>query len=398
MTNEKIVARLRNVLQDGPYNFISEPLVASKLEHVFLISKDIPDYDDKITIKLILQLDKHIPQVVVTPLSKTVSAKECKNLTIDFVPFIVSITDEASYGELNDCISNLVYNVSDVLCDYTAVNDITNIEETIIMESKDLYSYSIILPKSKMGIMYNAIYDADDDKQSTYTVLSRFDRHIRQIKAVDSLGAAIATIKESLPKDISDCWWRLDITKVFTKLFDISEPKIFDRGSYVEYIGEFKSQLAPSEEYNCWLKVTKSNVTDKSKLYLECSSLSPYIHIKIYLEGYDEIVYKAYEIVNRVNAIINTLNTMTIGKDSDTLYKKLADTNGHIDIAYKDSNNLIITYWKNGNNINIVVRYEGYNRPKIVVCNNYGDYVEYDSVDKAILNVHKYYNATRIED
>ena len=93
MANEKIVAKLRNVLRDGSYIFIAEPLVANKYEHKFIISKDIPDCNDKMNINVILQFDKVIPQVVIDPEPKTTMRPKdgYKEITINFVPFVTII-------------------------------------------------------------------------------------------------------------------------------------------------------------------------------------------------------------------------------------------------------------------------------------------------------------------
>lgn len=74
------------------------------------------------------------------------------------------------------------------------------------------------------------------------------------------------------------------------KLFDIKEPKIVDSVLYKECVGEFRLPSNPKLDYNCWLKITKSSVNELSKLYIESSTLSPYISIKVSLDGYDNIV------------------------------------------------------------------------------------------------------------
>ena len=384
MENEKIVAKLRNVLQDGSYIFVAEPLVANKYEHKFIISKDIPDCNDKMHINVNLQFTKTIPQVVIDPEPKTTICPKDgdKEITINFVPFIISLTDNSSYGEITDYISNTSYNVSDILYDYSVVNDIASIEPSIVLETKGLYNYSITLPETKMGIVYDTI---DDGERTAYTVLYRFDRHAGHVKTVDSLTDAITTIKELYPKDITECWWRLDANKVFIDLFNISEPKIIDNCLYTECIGEFKVPTNPKLDYKCWLKVAKSSINETSKLYLESSSLSPYIHIKVSLDGYDDIVYKAYEMVNRINTIVDILDNMTIGLKGDTLYQKLSTNTGHIDILCKSDSDLLISYWANGVYANIWVTYTGYNKPRITIGNRDELCIECTSIEKAIL-------------
>lgn len=394
MKNEEIVAKLRNVLQDGPYIFVAEPLVASKYEHKFIISKDIPDCNDKMSINIILQFTKTIPQVVIDPEPKTTMRPKDgdKEITINFVPFVISLTDNSSYGEIMDYISNISYNVSDILHDYTVVNDIASIEPSIVLETKGLYNYNITLPEAKMGIVYDTI---DDGERTAYIVLHRFDRRAEHVKTVDSLTDAIATIKELYPKDISECWWRLDINRVFTKLFNISEPKMIDNCLYTECIGEFKLPTNPKLEYKCWLKVTKNSITETSKLYLESSSLSPYIHIKISLDGYDDIVYKAYEMVNRINTIADIIGNMTIGLECNSLYQKLSVNTGHIDILCKSDSDLLISYWANGVHTNIWVTYTGYNKPRITIGNRDELYIECHSIEQAILKAMNIVHSTK---
>lgn len=386
MSNEKIIANLKNALKEDLFVYIAEPTVASKYEHKFIVAKaiPIPGYNDKININITLKFDKSITQAIIEPESKlTMRPKDnSKEININFIPFIFSITDESSYSEITYYISNIVYNLADILSDYTVVDDIVSIESSILLETKGLYNYIITLPETKMSITYDTV---DGGERTAYTVLDRFKKHPQHIKTVDSLADAITTIKDLYPKDITEYWWRLDIGKVLIKLFDISEPKVVDSCLHTEYIGEFRLPSNPDLEYSCWLKVTKNSIDEKSKLYLETKSLSPYINAKVSLNGYDAIVYNAYEIVNRINTIVDILGNITIGPKCESLYQKLSTNNGYIDILCKFDNNILISYWANGNYANIWVTYTGYNKPKITVGDKDDLYIECHNIEKAIL-------------
>ncbi len=387
MTNEKIIANLRNALKEDLFVYIAEPTVASKYEHKFIVAKaiPIPGYNDKININITLKFDKSITQVIVEPEPKLTKKSEdgAKRIVINFVPFIFNITDKSSYGEITDYIINIVYNASDLLAENNILDEIASIESSIFLETKGLYNYSITLPETKMGIIYDSV---NGGERTAYTVLARFENRPQHVKTVDSLTDAITTIKELYPKDIADYWWRLDIGKVLIKLFNISEPKVVDSCLHTEYIGEFRVPSNPDLEYSCWLKVTKNSVGEKSRLYLETKSLSPYIHAKVSLDGYDDIVYSAYEIVNRINTIVDILNNMTIDINGCSLWQKMeTDNSGHIDIINRPNNDLFITYWYKGKYANILVIYTGYDKPRIVIDNKDNDYIECDSIEKAIL-------------
>lgn len=387
MTNEKIIANLRNALKEDLFVYIAEPTVASKYEHEFIVAKaiPIPGYNDKINISITLKFDNSITQVIIEPESKLAMRPKdnSKEIVINFVPFIFSITDESSYSEITYYISNIVYNLADILSDYTVVDDIASIESSILLETKGLYNYNIILPETKMSITYDTV---DGGERTAYTVLDRFEKRPQYIKTVNSLTDAITTIKDLYPKDIAGYWWRLDIGNVLIKLFNISEPKIVYSSLHTEYIGEFKMPSNPDLEYSCWLKVTKNSIDEKSKLYLESKSLSPYIHAKVSLDGYDDIVYSAYEIVNRINVIVDILNNMTIGANECSLWQKMGtDSSGHIDIINKPNTDLFMTYRNKDKYVNIIVIYKGYNKPKIVVGNKDSQYIECHNIKAAIL-------------
>ena len=201
MTNEKIIANLRNALKEDLFVvYIAEPTVASKYEHKFIVAKaiPIPGYNDKINISITLKFDNNITQVIIEPESKlTMRPKDnSKEIVINFVPFIFSITDKSSYSEITYYISNIVYNLVDILSDYTVVDDIASIESSILLETKGLYNYNITLPETKMSITYNTV---DGGERTAYTVLYRSEKRPRHVKTVDSLTDAIATIKDLYP-------------------------------------------------------------------------------------------------------------------------------------------------------------------------------------------------------
>ena len=203
----------------------------------------------------------------------------------------------------------------------------------------------------------------------------------------NTLAGALNIIKDTYPKDLSECWWRIDATDMLIKLFDIKEPKIVDSVLYKECVGEFRLPSNPKLDYNCWLKVTKSSVNELSKLYIESSTLSPYISIKASLDGYDNIVSRGYIMVNKINALIDILENMRIGLNGDTLYQLLAKNDGHIDILHRFDDDLLITYWSKGVHNSIWVTMEKYSRPRVVVGSKSEPEYECDSVEEAITKV-----------
>lgn len=282
MKNEEIVVKLRDVLRNGSFNMITEPLVASKHEHKFMVIKDVPDSNDTIGAIITLQFETRFPQARIEPMPKTTmrSTDGGKEITINITPAITSIVDDASFEEIKEYIYNTAYNLSDIMSSPDVIDSIADIEPSIALTSKGLYRYSIILPEAKMGIVYDLDDDIDGEERSKYVVLSRFNKQVVYVDSSKTLAGALNIIKDTYPKDLSECWWRIDTTNMLIKLFGIKEPKIVDSTLYKECIGEFRLPSNPKLDYNCWLKVTKSSVNELSKLYIESSTLSPYISIK----------------------------------------------------------------------------------------------------------------------
>ena len=238
-----------------------------------------------------------------------------------------------------------------------------------------------------MGIVYDLDDDIDGEERSKYVVLSRFNKQVVYVDSSKTLAGALNIIKDTYPKDLSECWWRIDTTNMLIKLFGIKEPKIVDSTLYKECIGEFRLPSNPKLDYNCWLKVTKSSVNELSKLYIESSTLSPYISIKASLDGYDNIVSRCYIIVNKINALIDILENMRIGLNGDTLYQLLSKTDGHIDILHRFDDDLLITYWSKGLHNNIWVTMEKYSKPRVLIGSKSEPEYECDSVEEAISKI-----------
>ena len=389
MKNEEIVVKLRDVLRNGSFNMITEPLVASKYEHKFMVSKDVPDSNDNFGVIVTLQFNTSFPQARIEPIPKTTmrSTDGGKEITINITPAITSIVDEASFEEIKEYIYNTAYNLSDIMSSPDVIDSIADIEPSIALTSKGLYRYSIILPEAKMGIVYDLDDDIDGEERSKYVVLSRFNKQVVYVDSSNTLAGALNIIKDTYPKDLSECWWRVDATDILIKLFGIKEPKIVDSVLYKECIGEFRLPSNPKLDYNCWLKVTKSSVNELSKLYIESSTLSPYISIKASLDGYDNIVSRGYIMINKINALIDILENMRIGLNGDTLYQLLAKNDGHIDILHRFDDDLLITYWSKGVHNSIWVTMEKYSRPRVVVGSKSEPEYECDSVEEAISKI-----------
>lgn len=389
MKNEEIVAKLRDVLRTGSFNMITEPLVASKHEHKFMVIKDVPDSNDTIGVIITLQFETRFPQARIEPMPKTTmrSTDGGKEITINITPAITSIVDEASFEEIKEYIYNTAYNLSDIMSSPDVIDSIADIEPSIVLTSKGLYRYSIILPEAKMGIVYDLDDDIDGEERSKYVVLSRFNKQVVYVDSSKTLAGALNIIKDTYPKDLTECWWRVDATDILIKLFGIKEPKIVDSTLYKECIGEFRLPSNPKLDYNCWLKVTKSSVNELSKLYIESSTLSPYISIKASLDGYDNIVSRCYIIVNKINALIDILENMRIGLNGDTLYQLLSKNDGHIDILHRFDDDLLITYWSKGVHNSIWVTMDKYSRPRVVVGSKSEPEYECDSIEEAITKV-----------
>lgn len=389
MKNEEIVAKLRDVLRNGSFNMITEPLVASKHEHKFMVIKDVPDSDDTIGVIITLQFETRFPQARIEPMPKTTmrSTDGGKEITINITPAITSIVDEASFEEIKEYIYNTAYNLSDIMSSPDIIDSIANIEPSIALTSKGLYRYSIILPEAKMGIVYDLDDDIDSEERSKYVVLSRFNKQVVYVDSSNTLAGALNIVKDTYPKDLSECWWRIDATDILIKLFGIKEPKIVDSVLYKECIGEFRLPSNPKLDYNCWLKVTKSSVNELSKLYIESGTLSPYISIKASLDGYDNIVSRGYIMVNKINALIDILENMRIGLNGDTLYQLLAKNDGHIDILHRFDDDLLITYWSKGVHNNIWVTMEKYSKPRVLIGSKSEPEYECDSVEEAISKI-----------
>ena len=368
---------------------VTKPLVASKHEHKFMVIKDVPDSNDTIGVIITLQFETRFPQARIDPIPKTTmrSTDGGKEITINITPAITSIVDEASFEEIKEYIYNTAYNLSDIMSSPDIIDSIANIEPSIALTIKGLYRYSIILPEAKMGIVYDLDDDIDGEERSKYVVLSRFNKQVVYVDSSNTLAGALNIIKDTYPKDLSECWWRIDATDILIKLFGIKEPKIVDSVLYKECIGEFRLPSNPKLDYNCWLKVTKSSVNELSKLYIESGTLSPYISIKASLDGYDNIVSRGYIMVNKINALIDILENMRIGLNGDTLYQLLAKNDGHIDILHRFDDDLLITYWSKGVHNNIWVTMEKYSRPRVVVGSKSEPEYECDSVEEAISKI-----------
>lgn len=389
MKNEEIVVKLRDVLRNGSFNMVTEPLVASKHEHKFMVIKDVPDSNDTIGVIITLQFETRFPQARIEPMPKTTmrSTDGGKEITINITPAITSIVDDASFEEIKEYIYNTAYNLSDIMSSPDIIDSIANIEPSIALTSKGLYRYSIILPEAKMGIVYDLDDNIDGEERSKYVVLSRFNKQVVYVDSAKTLAGALNIIKDTYPKDLSECWWRIDTTNMLIKLFDIREPKIVDSVLHKECVGEFRLPSNPKLDYNCWLKVTKSSVNELSKLYIESGTLSPYISIKASLDGYDNIVSRGYIMVNKINVLIDILENMRIGLNGDTLYQLLAKNDGHIDILHRFDDDLLITYWSKGAHNNIWVTMEKYSKPRVVIGSKSEPEYECDSVEEAISKI-----------
>ena len=191
MKNEEIVAKLRDVLCSGSFNMVTEPLAASKYEHKFMVSKDVPDSNDTIGVIITLQFETRFPQARIEPMPKTTmrSTDGGKEITINITPAITSIVDEASFEEIKEYIYNTAYNLSDIMSSPDIIDSIANIEQSIALTSKGLYRYSIILPEAKMGIVYDLDDDIDSEERSKYVVLSRFNKQVVYVDSAKTLAA-----------------------------------------------------------------------------------------------------------------------------------------------------------------------------------------------------------------
>lgn len=387
MKNEEIVAKLRESLINISSRMV-EPLVASKYEHVFILDKDISDCNESIKIEVTIQSNKNIPQAVIKTETKTTTPPKgySKEITIDATPMIISLIDDASFSEVAKYISDLAYNLSDVINEYANIEALAELESNILMVSRGLFEYTIILPETNTSITYNV---SESDEENLYEVCTRFNGIIMYAKSAHSISGAISVIKDICPKDISECWWRLDLISLMTKLFNVKEPKILDNKTYIEYIGEFSLPTNRKIDCNCWLKVTKSNINEQSKLYIESNTLTPYISIKVALDGFDNIVGYAYNAMNKIAGIIRILDTMKID-DGMTLYQLLARTckpSAHIEITCHNSNMVLISYYENGKYNNIWVSFPSHNRPNITIGDNYEISEACDSLEEAVLKV-----------
>lgn len=389
MKNEEIVVKLRDVLRNGSFNMVTEPLVASKHEHKFMVIKDVPDSNDTIGVIITLQFETRFPQARIEPMPKTTmrSTDGGKEITINITPAITSIVDDASFEEIKEYIYNTAYNLSDIMSSPDIIDSIAEIELSINLTCKGLYRYSIILPEAKMGIVYDLDDDIDGEERSKYVVLSRFNKQVVYVDSAKTLAGALNIIKDTYPKDLTECWWRVDATDILIKLFGIKEPKIVDSVLHKECVGEFRLPSNPKLDYNCWLKVTKSSINELSKLYIESCTLSPYISIKASLDGYDNIVSRGYIMVNKINALIDILENMRIGLNGDTLYQLLSKNDGHIDILHRFDDDLLITYWSKGVHNNIWVTMEKYSKPRVLIGSKSKPEYECDSVEEAISKI-----------
>lgn len=387
MKNEEIVAKLRESLINISSRMV-EPLVASKYEHVFILDKDISDCNESIKIEVTTQSNKNIPQAVIKTETKTTTPPKgySKEISIDTTPMIISLIDDASFSEVAKYISDLSYNLSDVINEYTNIEALAELESNILMVSRGLFEYTIILPETNTSITYNV---SESDEENLYEVCTRFNGMIMYAKSAHSISGAVSVIKDIYPKNISECWWRLDLISLMTKLFNVKEPKIIDNKTYVEYIGEFSLPTNRKIDCNCWLKVTKSNINEQSKLYIESNTLTPYISIKVALDGFDNIVGYAYNAMNKIAGIIRILDTMKID-DGMTLYQLLARAckpSAHIEITCHNSNMVLISYYENGKYNNIWVSFPSHNRPNITIGNNYEISEACDSLEEAVIKV-----------
>ena len=388
MKNEEIVAKLRESLINISSRMV-EPLVASKYEHVFILDKDISDCNESIKIEVTTQSNKNIPQAVIKTETKTTTPPKghSKEITIDTTPMIISLIDDASFSEVAKYISDLAYNLSDVINEYGNIEALAELESSILMVSRGLFDYIIILPESNTSIDYRV--QELSDEENLYEVWTRFNGMIVYAKSAHSIPGAVSVIKDIYPKNISECWWRLDLISLMTKLFNVKEPKIIDNKTYVEYIGEFSLPTNRKIDCNCWLKVTKSNINEQSNLYIESNTLTPYISIKVALDGFDNIVGYAYNAMNKIAGIIRILDTMKID-DGMTLYQLLARAckpSAHIEITCHNSNMVLISYYENGKHNNIWVSFPSHNRPNITIGDNYEISEACDSLEEAVIKV-----------
>lgn len=387
MKNEEIVAKLRESLINISSRMV-EPLVASKYEHVFILDKDISNCNESIKIEVTTQSNKNIPQAVIEAETKTTTPPKgySKKINIDVTPMTISLIDDASFSEVAKYISDLAYNLSDVINEYVNIEALAELESNILMVSRGLFDYTVILPESNTSIDYRVVQEVSDD-DNLYEVWTRFNGMIMYAKSAHSISGAISTIKDIYPKNISECWWRLDLISLMTKLFNVKEPKIIDNKTYVEYIGEFSLPTNRKIDCNCWLKVTKSNINEQSKLYIESNTLTPYISIKVALDGFDNIVGYAYNAMNKIAGIIRILDTMKID-DGMTLYQLLARAckpSAHIEITCHNSNMVLISYYENGKYNNIWVSFPSHNRPNITIGDNYEISEACDSLEEAVI-------------
>lgn len=388
MKNEEIVAKLRESLINISSRMV-EPLVASKYEHVFILDKDISDCNESIKIEVSIQSNKSIPQAVIEAETKTTTPPKghSKKINIDITPMTISLIDDASFSEVAKYISDLAYNLSDVINEYANIEALAELESNILMVSRGLFDYTIILPETNTSIDYRV--QEFSEEENLYEVWTRFNGMIMYAKSAHSISGAVSVIKDIYPKNISECWWRLDLISLMTKLFNVKEPKIIDNKTYVEYIGEFSLPTNRKIDCNCWLKVTKSNINECSKLYIESNTLTPYISIKVALDGFDNIVGYAYNAMNKIAGIVRILDTMKID-DGMTLYQLLARSckpSAHIEITCHNSNMVLISYYENGKYNNIWVSFPNHNRPNITIGNNYEISEACDSLEETVIKV-----------
>lgn len=389
MKNEEIVAKLRESLINISSRMV-EPLVASKYEHVFILDKDISDCNESIKIEVTIQSNKNIPQAAIRTETKTTTPPKgySKEIAIDTTPMIISLIDDASFSEVAKYISDLAYNLSDVINEYANIEALAELESNILMVSRGLFDYTIILPETNTSIDYRVVQELSEE-ENLYEVWTRFNGMIMYAKSAHSISGAVSVIKDIYPKNISECWWRLDLISLMTKLFNVKEPKIIDNKTYIEYIGEFSLPTNRKIDCNCWLKVTKSNINEQSKLYIESNTLTPYISIKVSLNGFDNIVGYAYNTMNKIAGIIRILDTMKID-DGMTLYQLLARAckpSAHIEITCNNSDMILISYYENGNHHNIWLSFPNHNRPNITIGNKYEISETCDSLEEAIIKV-----------
>ena len=122
MKNEEIVAKLKESLINISSRMV-EPLVATKYEHVFILDKDISDCNDSIKIEVAIQFNKSIPQAIIEAETKTTTPPKgySKKINIDVTPMTISLIDDASFSEVAKYISDLAYNLSDVINEYANI-------------------------------------------------------------------------------------------------------------------------------------------------------------------------------------------------------------------------------------------------------------------------------------